>query len=243
MRCWRLCLQSRFGEGDSVDDAQVVVSKRAMAIMSSVGSKQQTSVMRRAAAIAVWLDRRLRAEVESAIVKGLPRENLLLYVDEARYDETPMRLAMRENELIHAPRRTHAHVGGEPPRALVPQRELSKQPANTSPVKLLQSQTNWCMVFVRAGQHVCVLGNTIANLQVLERNTAPLLAEAQARKAAASASWQLFSPCARAATLDKAKANPEAERQLISHRGRAWGALGVGCNVHITATSQNRTMP
>lgn len=151
-------LEAARGGDDASDDLQAlyrhclgidggrVMTATVAALVTGVPEKKQLSYKKRLAFAAAISERESRAAIEGALVRTLPKENLLLYVDCYRADETPMRVrtASITPTVAEAAQRDVAAEGTNQPDLLqlaFPAKGKS-EPASL-PRKLLQSEQKY----------------------------------------------------------------------------------------------------
>ena len=170
----------------------------------------------------------------------------LLYIDFAKYDETPMQLSM--SHLVNVSRAPAASTTNPSDTGPITDVLGSSQQQAVSSVKMRMSTK--AKIFAtdqRFGMllkvpqhlqeafqqpHVFVYGHSLSLLQVLERTTAGLTKQALQIARSVSSSADLFPMKTRLCTSDAAPSNNLAEKLLASELGPSWSLVHLHCNVH-----------
>ena len=234
-------IAERFSKPDA---NPIIKTKVATALDHGMDRKTADAALRRAALVALWKERAARAAIEAEVVRVVPSRDLLAYCDQVRHDETPMRVAVRDDGcVVQAPRQQVSSAGAEAIVEVAQSQSTVVLPVatNTSPAKLLQTEQGWGLLFKLRGTYVVLMGDTICDLSLLESATARALAEAQARLSCVTRAATRFRIATRAAALDRAPANDLCERIIQQQRGQPWQRVVLDCTVHLAATGHKLT--
>ena len=198
----------------------------------------------------IHTDRQFRHQLEAAAAGS--DQQLMLYLDINRFDETPMKVSVRQNldNLLFNP--LQDVVGPQPPQAdplSHPDVRGRHQARASTTAKLFASEQRYAMVIRRAWRqdfegdspYLFLQGQALTNLQVLERATGAVMKEALLLNNGVSRSANDFVYKVRVTTTDMAPANALAEASIMRERDANWSHLHLPCNVHIISRIFTRT--
>lgn len=208
-----------------------------------VDSRRFVDHLLRLANTALHVDREGRATLER-LVAQIPNVQLIAYVDGARYDETPMPVAVSLSDTFGND--VPAQAGALPTVALTsalpkmggPVRNATKSGAQSH--KLLQSESSFGMLVRIGGELTTILGKTLSWLQHLQRTTAECLAEAARQRDSTTDVANQFAFRARLSTLDRYAGGEKCEKALVGERDALWHRLALSCEVHMTAGTHKK---
>ncbi|CAK0908812.1 unnamed protein product, partial [Prorocentrum cordatum] len=168
----------------------------------------------------------------------------LLFIDSARYDETPMRLTTREQEV-------RLFWSRAPGKAMMRAR-TSTLAKDTTVGKLFQTESRWGVLLKfdlppgsSDNPYVMIIGETVNWIQILSSTTAESLYAALLTTDAVTDATHAFSNKVRHATTDKYGANLVAEARMTKHRNNTsptpWFGLHEPCDAHIVSAVHTKT--
>ena len=186
------------------------------------------------------LDQTSRRQHESAFRQDLEP---LLFVDAARYDETPMKMSTAHTELLVP----QVSAGRPAQNALAPPAARISLGVGKGTSKLLQTECSFGMFLKQptapddVAKYVGVRGNVATFVQDLVCGTGEAYANALQHASSPSPCSQEFRLPMRLCTTDKGSANSVAERILMSRRSGSWSHLQASCDVHTAAGCHTKT--
>ena len=170
---------------------------------------------------------------------------LVAFVESVRYDEATSTLGVQqpaEGDIL-----CQLDFMGDYEKALLDLLE-KEAPVENVPAKVFQTEATWYALLALpvAGNpfkknYVVISSESVTSPQILQRNTAEILARALSmssvvRPAAAAAyGWRMRLVCS-----DRYAAQFVAERMLKEARGAGWHTLHLGCEVHMSTSSQSK---
>ena len=166
----------------------------------------------------------------------------MLYVGFATYDETPLVVQLRGEQLglsmaPAAPVLQEARQGGQLASfAHVPELRVSTKAA---PQKILQHRDG--MLVEVNGRLLMICISTLSNLTVTERSTAETLKECQLRLSGATRASATFRQRIRLVCTDGCAANILCEKHVAAARRDACSAVHVLCDVHRSSLVHGKT--
>lgn len=196
------------------------------------------------AAAVVESERAQRSSFEQRVVMGIPKDDLLLYVDNSTYDETPMPIVAKdivssdaELESISTALEL-ADKPCSPGVVAMPPLPREQYQSGKLSAKLFQSDQSYVMLVRLRDRNAFAVfeGNTINWLQRLEGTDAKSIQNALHRVSAVSEAANEFETKIRIAGTDDASANQLCETNLIKDRGHNWKSSRFSCEVHKTST-------
>lgn len=226
-------------------------SKRLLCDMLNVDDRKLDRVMPRLAAAVHHLDMARRRSLELAITDAVPKEALTMFLEFAAYDETPLVVQMRGEELGLVVRRQRGAVGasggGEVAVAVDDNRMASfkhtpelKLATNSAVQKVLQHQQAAGILMKVEGRSVMLLLPLLSNLVVVESGTGVVLQACQLGLSACTRATKLFSQRVRAVCTDGSSANIACEKGVAAARGAGSRTLHALCDVHRTSLVHNK---
>ena len=200
------------------------------------------------------LDKFCRAQVERACTQGklLP----LLYIDSSRYDETPMKVRVKEvlTSLNTAdPQGATFAAEGAEPQAPSFATLMSQFFTQTSAMCKLFATDNKFAILLKSQpgpeegdsvdpEYLVVQGPSLTHLQCLERATGGTLMQGLLENLSVSDHVAGIPFKVRSTCIDEAGSNKVAEAALLSSLGPTWHGLHFPCNVHKVARTLQKTM-
>jgi hypothetical protein len=254
-KAWRA--QNGSSDADPLFDAFTNIHALRMQSSSALAEKfglTRISIKRLTSRLAFFtlaFDRLSRWMIEEAIVRSVPKCDLLDYTDYTCYDETPMKTTVHSNAVattkfaIQKPEQLALETASSESSstiALRPSHVEDKSKANASATKLFQEDQSYAMLFRLQGRFVIVLGKTIAPIQAMEVNNAVVSAQCTLNNSGVSPWAEHFRSKTRATTSDKCSVNAAAERIVQRERGGGWAKLAFDCELHIAATIMGKSL-
>jgi hypothetical protein len=226
--------------GEQLFGSSTMMSLVASAAFAGVHRRKFGRARERLGELATRADRWLRSHLEDSIVAALPSVDLLLYIDGRAFDETPMKIAIREQDPPPSP---GEEVGSGD--AVVPIGEVTRalkgfMPMDVVPSKLFQTNAVFAMLVRVGGEHLAIRSKTANWLQVLDRNTGECIKHALSLTNACSPAAASFGAKLALVTSDSHSANIRAEVGMNNDR-EGWGLLHLFCKVHRASTSHTKT--
>lgn len=201
---------------------------------AGVSRKKFSSARQRLPALAVAIDRWLRAQLVEGLAAALPQCDLVFFVDCRSYDETPMRVAIKDSlsSILGHEGEVCEYRGGAIP--------ASMQASDVAVAKVFQTRTSFACI-VRIGVRLVTMrGGTATWLQVLDRTTAEIMHRALCATRCDSPSVEQFATKLALVSTDSYSANMRLES--FTREGSAgWGMLHLGCHLHKIATCHSKT--
>lgn len=191
-----------------------------------------------------------RSALEKSVAMRMGNSNLLMYIDCASYDETPLPVALTS---FHSEVGSHRDDNASAPSSDAPQLVgalapsgssglLVKLSSNQGPQKILSMFETGAMLFTSGDKHCVILSSTLCPLSVLQSGHGVVLQEALLRLNSASLASGWFQQRLRVVCTDRGKPNLFAERHIGEERREGgWGALHQMCETHKTATAHEAT--
>eukprot|EP00971_Amphidinium_carterae_P147821 2930043-Amphidinium_carterae.5 len=244
----RLAVQ-RFSAGDGVNDETYLKVKAAyvdvgkdyhecsLAVRSQMLAVDKNELSKKLTIYAAgeWVFSQMQKRLlEQELVQNIVNGDLICYIEYQSYDETPLHTRVLEKlpggqDLLEW-QAADSQCQGKGSNASVQLSLCSDSPT----VKVLQCKQMYALVF-RSPSGVCsIYGEVPTPLAALEKNSAPVLAEALSRLCASSSQSESFRMKTRMSSMDKAAANVACESAFTSCRN-GWTSLQSFCEVHITA--------
>ena len=177
---------------------------------------------------------------------------LLQYIEQVKYNETPMKIT--EREVVHhsfSQRRSSSSdtpaAAGVALAASSSSRGLTIGKAATR-AKPFATESRYAMVVkmpMTGGStggfvNVLLTGSTLANLQMLESATTSVMKKAVLANRSVSSFAQDFLQKVRVCTVDQAPANATTERSIMASQD-SWSHMQFPCHVHILAICHAKT--
>lgn len=214
----------------------------------NVDRKKLKRVSNRVAAAALLIQRCNLSHLEKSLAEA-PGVRLLHYCEVMSYDETPMPIRMGDisADMVLRPEESHdiecldldpETARGTLKEFLYKTRSSLKSTATTA--KLFQIQSTVGMLLLvwdrlrQTSRLVCLTGDTVNHLQVVDRTTAEVIAQCIRNCAAPSLGCRAFEQRTRLVASDRYSANIKAEKHIVQERTQ-WQLLHVGCEVHMSA--------
>ena len=175
------------------------------------------------------LERRL---LEQQLVDQLGQGSLKFYLDYSAYDETPLKVSIRE-----VPNPQGSASSCDAPTVL-PERDSGAPPykprIDSVITKILQSKSSFGMLLDTVSGEVGIMGQTFCPLQSLSQTNHAVVKEAVARHCPVSFAAEAFQHKLRAVCCDQAGFNRAAEETFLQDRGN-WHTTLFYCDVHAIA--------
>ena len=178
--------------------------------------------------------------------------DLLLFLETASYDETPMPTRSREISIGIRQVANAITSGGEAAgddEQSVAKVSVETEGIDVGPSKLFQVRSGLAML-LKAKHHLgdedasyfIVLGRPLTWVQELQSTSAEVLAKALRDASCAPRESGAFRMVVRAATSDRLAANVKAEREVCRLRGEGWSSLRSPCDIHRVSTMQTSSL-
>ena len=185
-------------------------------------------------AAALWVQQVYdRLLLEERMASTLPPSCLIFYLDFSAYDETPMKITLKERLS------TSSSSKGAPADNLFPQAPVMEAPEQGQGQvvisKLLQTRGTFGMVVRTVHGLLGILSDFPMPLQSMQRNTGNCLSECLVQQSGVSHAADRWGLKLRAALADKAPSNRLAETLVGQARGPTWISSLFGCDVHAVA--------
>ena len=214
--------------------------------VQAFASRAQTAV-----ATAAVCSRSARWELDEGL--AVPRRGAtpVLYLDYARYDETPMKVRtaggsqMQQRPGFEASGFAGAIALAPLSSSLIKWTPAEGELARTdgSHGKILQSESSYGLLMKVGEKFVAVHSQVLVHLQNLESCTAKILLAAQVAHSSVSPACASFKLRLRASTTDRASSNMLAEKMLGEQlSASAFDNLHLGCEVHVVSRIHNRVL-
>ena len=229
---------------------QQLVSATVRAHHLQVDRKTLCQFLPRVGSAIVTLDHAYMRRLELAISRA--DVELILYIDSAAYDETPM--------LTATPEVQYDYQAGEPKGVDTGSSEvLAESPvlrvkrvvvgSGSATAKIFQCTSDLGLLIkskrpIEPGQnpYTFVIAHTLTWLQFLETSSSEVLREALQSVSPVSTAANAFQAKVRLTASDRLAANLKAEKKLVEDRGDGWLSLSSPCDVHIVAGAQTKSL-
>ena len=178
----------------------------------------------------------------------------LLYLDIVRFDETPLKLTIKQKQEWSPPSSATASVevnSRVPSTEPMASKTSSANPAYkaTATSKLFATQNRYAILMKHSeadpsepgSEHFHFQGTSLAQLQVLERTTGETIFQALLDNLRISDHVKSFPLKVRVCCTDQAGSNSVAEAGVCNYLGSDWCSLHTSCNVHKIATCHKKT--
>ena len=226
---------AHFAEPDRFHMASTVVLERLLGVDSAA---IESRLQRLAAAL--WVQQVYeRLLLEDKVVSILPSACLLFYLDYAAYDETPMKITLKDPLPTSAAARRQTLAAQNllhPPVA----EPTEKGPGQVVISKVLQTRGSFGMVLRHAQGILAVLSDFPTPLQSMQRTTGACLFECLVQQSAVSHAADRWPLKLRAITADKAGYNRLGEALVAQARGPGWISTLFACDVHSLARCHSK---
>eukprot|EP00971_Amphidinium_carterae_P000180 3827-Amphidinium_carterae.3 len=178
----------------------------------------------------------LRNMLEPLIADVLPRESLVFYLDFSCYDETPMKLSLKDPMVQRA-------AGMLDPgfvAAGVPQPQaLESERGQAVVAKVLQTSSSWGFLVRTSNGLLAFTGQYLLPLQSMSRTTGKNMFACLQQLSGVSLAADKFGLKVRSACTDQASYNTLGEKLLVSNRPGWCSALWY-CDVHAVAGAHEK---
>lgn len=228
-------------------EGQNLTSKVVLADSLNIDRNKVTRTLPVLGAVLFHGDRAKRAKLEENVVLNSPVGSLLLYIDFAAYDETPLPVTMKHASKAAAPAQgdiaTDRLEGAYPlaVRGASGGAQLdTKLRSSRGAQKVLQTVQESGMLLKCGDTYISIVSNTACPLLVLASCTGPALKESQLRLSGMSLASVRFGFRMRAVCTDRNASNLMAERGIARDRGQE-PALHTHCEIHKVASVYTRT--
>ena len=188
-----------------------------------------------------------RLEVEAAVASS--RCKLICYLDLMKYDETPMRVTIKQSaSMLQASMPDAQQQAGRPGLPDIGLGSTTVKTTSTS--KLLQCIPKYAMLVQlpamqgedAADPYVLLFGTSLSWIQVIDRGTGQCIKQALSGFTAEPVSSSNFKTKVRVVTTDQHPSNFLCERLIQEERGRQWQTVHLSCNVHCVSRVFSRTL-
>ena len=177
----------------------------------------------------------------------------IMYLDLARYDETPMKVTHKEfisklalSNVPESDQSQGSHL--QAPDVGFAKPELIAKAATSSKMFFAEGRVS---MLVKASmeteggletQFLVISGADLSWKQILERDTAGCQFKALLQTNQVTCHSEKFGLKVRLCTTDQAGANFNSEKHMAHSRGSGWCGLHLACHVHITSRIMKRTL-
>lgn len=228
------------------DTTMPLASKRIVCDLVSVEDRKLDRVVPRLAAVLLNFERMHRRELESAISFGVPASGKMLFLEVVSYDETPLPVQLRNDQLAFQDKPSVQEEGSQSVAGAERMASFSRAPTlklttKTSPQKILQHTQAAGYLLRIDGRFVLLRVQTLNNLTVMESGTAEVLKSCQQRLSASTRATKSFVQHTRGVCTDGGSANLACERALSGARGDGGKTVHVLCEVHKTSLIHGKT--
>jgi hypothetical protein len=185
--------------------------------------------------------REARWELEVALSRPRPAVQCVLYLDAARYDETPMmvRSAGASSTSTSTPTSRNERFSGALPLAPL-EHAVQWSPndgecaSTVSPhSKILQTESTYGMLLRVNDKFIGVMGSVVCNLQLLETCSARCLMASQVALSSITPACGMFKHRVRLSSTDRAASNILCEKNMATQlKDALFDSVRLGCDVH-----------
>ena len=227
-------------------------SKAATADLIEVDSRKLEPALVQLIASLMHLQQEQRKEWEAMLVSG--RATPLMYLDTVKFDETPIKLSIRQHQEWLVSSRESSGRGDGPDPGNEQDFDLSaaRDPASRVSVtsKVLATQNRFALLLKDnnpseelegQSRYYTFHGTSLTTLQVLERTTGENIFQALLENLKLSESAGHFPLRVRGSCTDQAGSNLLAEAGVVKSLGPDWCSMHTGCNAHKAATCHSKT--
>ena len=180
-----------------------------------------------------------RRHLEKHLAQTLPSASLLCYLEAGAYDETPLRVNLKEPRVQGA-EGAASGLASENWDDLPPL--ISSRPRSQLAIsKVLQTKGGFAFLLALPTGFLGVIGQHIAPLQSMVSTSAGVLTECLARNSGVSPYVERFSLKCRSICTDKAPSNTKAEQILKHKRSGKWMSCLMHCELHALAGVHKKT--
>lgn len=225
----------------------MMASKRMRSDKLGVPEEKLVSMEAMLSSAIVLLDREGRTRLEKLIAYAMSRSDLLFYIDQVAYDETPLPVALKKQgaqigEAGKAEPEASSSTALGTAQPLDSNSLLGQKLSTTAgPQKLFSLMQAGGLLVSSGGQHVGLIFHTLSPLSLLDSGTGASVAAAAMQLSGASRASSAFAHCCRVACTDRASANYLCERTVSAERGEQWLSVHVACEAHKAATCHETT--
>eukprot|EP00971_Amphidinium_carterae_P206033 4088861-Amphidinium_carterae.1 len=209
---------------------------------TDVSRKTITLKLQRLACNICLFQRYQRAWLEDILTHSAGHSGLLLYLEQACYDETPMLTTLKTRLAMTIT--VGASVGPmvvPPHLSFVSASDEADVPMTlTTTGKLLQHQTGYAMLLRVVDKFFMFMSEVYNPILAMPCTTGEALKQTLDSSCSTSVAANRFSTRCRSAVVDKHGSNGLAERLILAKRP-GWESLQFHCGVHIVSTCHRRT--
>ena len=240
----RSLVEYYFGKARTLHTTKAAVSE-----LTGMPSRKVEPLLGALACSMMELDRHAMAHLQERIAGGGCQ--LLAFLEVARYDETPMKVAKQEklgHQLAPADRAPASSTDDPPPAQDPLAHGPSVRSASTS--KLFATQNKVCMLVKTPapdlqqhgkGELLAFVGTNLSVIQILENTTTNTLFAALQEGSCIPPGTDAYDMRVRIVTTDQGPSNISTEQRIAQRRGSLWSHIHCHCQVHIVATCHKRT--
>eukprot|EP00971_Amphidinium_carterae_P296702 5894053-Amphidinium_carterae.1 len=218
----------------------VVASGVAMEKFFSMTGNAIQSRLTRLACSCFVVQHHERTLMESSLSKYLPQQDLLCYIDAGAYDETPMKVLLKDGTIMQMPGKSSSDkvpaLRGTNGSVLA----LSPK-SQTMIAKILQTRSTYGYLIRDSTGCVAITGQSFIPLQSMASTKASVLHQCLGRNSMVSLAAERFLIKCRSITVDRGASNKRAEELLLSERGASWATSIFFCCIHGLAGCHNKS--
>lgn len=189
-----------------------------------------------------------RRAIEDNLARRIPKKDLLFYLDFAAYDETPLAVNLKGEEIAFVkaskeppPQAEEAAAAGQHMVNFLQHKQL-RLSTSASSQKILQHFQAGYMLLRAKDTFVILKLPTLSQLAVLESGNSDVLALCQLRMSTATRAAKAFHHQCRAVCTDSAPVNIVCERKVAKQRGDECSRLHILCEVHRVSLIHGKTL-
>jgi len=224
------------------NDVVHLMSAKVAAQVRSISEDVLNDRMELLASTCLQMQRALQWFLEVSMTRRLAPDNLVMYLDRSRYDETPMKvrssgassasfIASSANPVLPD---TRLCIPGPSTVAVWTPALGENTTTESASTKIVQTEVGIGLLLSVRGRYVGVFTAPASGLKIVERTTAKCLTAALTAGSFASVASRQFQHACRAATTDKASEN------ILTEKGIAaayWNDMSIHnpCDVHTLA--------
>eukprot|EP00971_Amphidinium_carterae_P327596 6459024-Amphidinium_carterae.5 len=181
-----------------------------------------------------------RKILESGLVAYLPKPSLVCYFDAGAYDETPMKVLLKEATAIEM---KMSSVSDDAPSEIQHGSVLAFSPkSQTLIAKVLQTKSSYGILLESSSGLFAVTGQSFIPLQSMSSTSAAVLFNSLCRNSMVSLSAESFKLKCRSICADRGPGNRKAEEMLLGERGPdAWASALFACDIHSVALCHRKS--
>ena len=173
-----------------------------------------------------------RQLLEQHLTQSLPPSSLLLYVDGSSYDETPLRVSVKE-PLV--PAESVADTPLLSQELLLTQGLGRASKSHVVIAKVLQTGSYFVYLVQQSEGPIILTGQHVHPLQSMSHTDGEVLERCLSKTSGVSHAAETFGLKLRTVCCDRGGYNRRGEELLSCNRGQSWSTMLVGCDIHALA--------